>query len=166
MAQGDRDSISSIVRANCTEIFLGSNDFETAVRFANACGQKTMESLATRTTQQAPVLETVALLTPDRLNLLEQGHAYVRSRRHPLLYTYYEAFYNCEEYNTPVDLNRVYPHNHFDYRLTAFFPDDVLTLEKGEWQVVEYVHNCGFCRETGRNTEQYSKRIIKCTKIG
>ena len=107
-----------------------------------------MESLATRTTQQAPVLETVALLTPDRLNLLEQGHAYVRSRRHPLLHTYYEAFYNCEEYNTPVDLNRVYPHNHFDYRLTAFFPDDVLTLEKGEWQVVEYVHNCGFCRDT------------------
>lgn len=166
-AQIDRKydkSISSIVRANCTEIFLGSNDFETAVRFANACGQKTMESLATRTTQQAPVLETVALLTPDRLNLLEQGHAYVRSRRHPLLHTYYEAFYNCEEYNTPVDLNRVYPHNHFDYRLTAFFPDDVLTLEKGEWQVVEYVHNCGFCRETELTAimpEAHAKRYVQ-----
>ena len=140
-------SISNIVRANCTEIFLGSNDYDTAARFAASCGEKTMESLASRTTQQAPILETVALLTPDRLNLLKPGHVYVRSRRHPLLHTYYEAFYNCEEYAELADLDAVYPNNQFDYRLTAFFPDDVCMLENKEWKLLKYIHTCGFCTE-------------------
>ena len=34
-----------IIRANCTELFMGSQDYDTIVRFARSCGQKTVESL-------------------------------------------------------------------------------------------------------------------------
>lgn len=118
-------NIGSIIRANCTEIFLGSFDHDTAARFAISCGKTTYESLSTRATQQLPILETTDLITPDRLNLMEPGQAYVRSRRHPLLQTHYEAFYNCPEYVPVADLSLVYPLNGFDYRMTAFFPDDI-----------------------------------------
>ena len=145
-------NIASIVRSNCTEIFLGSFDHDTAVRFAISCGKKTMESLATRLTQQAPVLECIDLLTADRLNLMEPGEVYVRSRRHPLLKTYYEAFYNCQEYAVSTDLDAIYPENNFDYTQTAFFPDDVNPVTDQDMVMLEYLNSNGPCQESALNS--------------
>ena len=141
-------NIGSIIRANCTEIFLGSYDYDTASRFAQSCGKTTMESLATRTTKQAPVLETTDLITADKLNLMDPGTAYIRSRRHPLLHSYYEAFYNCGEYIPLEDIDSVYPHNNFDYRPTAFFPDSISTATPKELNILNHIQQCGSCTET------------------
>ena len=140
--------IAATIRANCTEIFLGSFDYDTASRFAQSCGKTTIESLMTRTTQQAPVLEVIDLITPDRLNLMEPGVAYVRSKRHPLLKTYYEAFYNCEEYANPADMEDIYPHNRVDYRLTAFFPDSAPRVDEKEFAILNHLQKSGSSSET------------------
>ena len=155
-------NIASIVRANCTEIFLGSYDHDTADRFATACGQKTIESLSSRATQQVPVLEVTDLLTADRLNLMEPGWVYVRSRRHPLLCTYYEAFYNCREYIAPKDIDAIYPHNDFDYRQTAFTPDDLVIVGKKEMAVMEFVQRCGSCTETELTSLMSRTEVRQC----
>ena len=119
-------NIARIIRANCTEIFMGSNEYETMVRFAKSCGQKTVEALGSMVSQETPMLETVDLISADKLNLTEHGHVYIKSNRHPLLHSYIEAFYHCPEFVSVGDILSVYPSNTFNYRKTAFFPDDIL----------------------------------------
>ena len=117
--------IGRIIRANCTEIFMGSHDYETEVRFAKSCGQKTIESLASVVSQHTPYLEVVDLMTAEKLNLMEEGYAYIKSNRHPLLKTFIEAFYNCEDFSRRIAMDDIFPINIFDYTQTVFFPDDI-----------------------------------------
>ena len=127
-AQLDRkfgNYIGQIIRANSTEIFMGSHDYDTEVRFAKSCGQTTIESLASTIAQQQPLLETVDLMTPERLNLTEDGYVYVKSSGYPLTKTFIEAFYNCKEFTPVADIDSVYPHNSYDFRQTEFCPDDL-----------------------------------------
>ena len=118
------ENIATTIRANCTEIYLGSNDYRTQVRFAESCGCRTVESLASRVTGQGPSFEQVPLITPEALNKLEKGYAYVRQGRHDLLLTRLEAFYNCEDFPWIQDMDDVYPVNDFDYTKTRMFPDE------------------------------------------
>lgn len=142
-AQLDRKfdpNIGRIIRANSTEIFMGSHDHETEVRFAKSCGQKTIESLASVIAQQDPRLEVVDLMTTERLNLTEEGYVYVKSNRHPLTKTYIEAFYKCEEFVPADDINNVYPYNRFDYHQTSFYPDDIPpVISNSEYDVLKYI---------------------------
>ena len=140
-AQIDRKydaDIARIIRANSTELFMGSQDYETEVRFAKSCGRKTVETLGSVFAQQAPELVTVDLLTPEMLDLTEEGAVYVKTTRRPLLKSYFEAFYKCPEF-TPTDLESVYPHNDFDYTKTCFYPTDVPPAVTAEqFEVLEY----------------------------
>ena len=125
-AQLDRKfdpQISNIIRANCTEIFMGSNDYATRERFAKSCGFKTVESLASKISSQIMSTETVPLITAEQLNLTQPGDMFVKRRGYPLLKTYFEAFYNCEEFEACDDIDNVYPHNDFDYKTTCLYPD-------------------------------------------
>ena len=146
-AQLDRKydaNIARIIRANCTELFMGSNDHETMVRFAKSCGTKTVESLGSQVSGQGPHLETVELITADRLNLLPEGHLYIKSNRRPLLYSYIEAFYRCPEFQPVADIHSVYPVNDFDFTSTVFYPDDIPPhLNQEEFQLLRYLHQHG-----------------------
>lgn len=146
-AQLDRKfdpAIARIIRANCTELFMGSNDHETMVRFAKSCGTKTVEALGSRVTGEAPMLESVDLITADRLNLLPEGHLYIKSNRRPLLYSYIEAFYRCPEFQPVADIHSVYPDNDFDFTSTAYYPDDIPPdLEPEEFQMLRYIYKNG-----------------------
>ncbi len=125
-AQLDRKydpQISNIIRANCTEIFMGSNDYATRERFARSCGFRTVESLASKISPQAMGTETVPLITAELLNLTRPGHMFIKRRGTPLLKTYFEAFYNCEEFERCDNIDAVYPHNDFDYTTTCVYPD-------------------------------------------
>lgn len=124
--------IGKIIRANATEIFMGSHDYETEVRFAKSCGRRTIESLASSVSQRDPQLEIIDLMTAEKLNLMEEGYAYIKSNRHPLLRTYMEAFYLCNDFSSEFSANEFYPENHFDYTQTVFFPDDRLHEESKE----------------------------------
>lgn len=143
-AQLDRKfdpDIGRIIRANCTEIFMGSHDYETEIRFAKSCGQKTIESLGSKISQQTPNLEVVDLMTPEKLNLTEVGHIYVKSNRHPLLESYFEAFYNCEEFENVDNIDSIYPHNKFDYTNTAFYPNDIPPyITSKEYEVLRFIY--------------------------
>lgn len=142
-AQLDRKydpNIGRIIRANSTEIFMGSQDYSTEVRFAKSCGQKTIESLASEIAQQDPRLEVVDLITPDQLNLMEEGYIYIKSVRHPLTRAYFEAFYNCKEFIPVDDIDDVYPYNKFDYQQTSFYPDDIPpAVSSSEYKVLKYL---------------------------
>lgn len=110
--------IGRIIRANCAEIFMGSHDYETEVRFAKSCGQKTIESLASVISQHNPHLDVVDLMTAEQLNLIEEGYAYVKTNRHPLLKTYIEAFYNCDDFSCN-DRSIMRTHFFIDYPKTS-----------------------------------------------
>lgn len=118
------ENIAAIIRANCTEIYLGSNDYRTQVRFAESCGRRTIVSLPSRLTGKVPSFEEVPLITPEALNKLKKGYAYVRQGRHDLLLTHLEAFYNCEDFPWIQDMDDVYPVNDFDYTRTRMYPDE------------------------------------------
>ncbi len=132
--------IGRIIRANCTEIFMGSHDFNTVVRFADSCGYTTIESLLSRLEQKTPMFEKVSLVTPDKLFLMEKGYAYIKSNRYPLTKTYIEAFYNCDEFSSVKDINSIYPDNTFDYTKTVFVPDDIAPkISSREWRILKYL---------------------------
>lgn len=159
-AQLDRKfdpSIGKIIRSNSTEIFMGSHDYETEVRFARSCGQRTIESLASRFSQNYPQLEVVELLTPDALNLIEEGYAYVKTNRQHLLKTYIEAFYNCRDFSESKDLDCIYPHNDFDYTKTLLYPDSKeIAREKAEKMLTE--NPFSFLEETPKATTAKSSK--------
>lgn len=142
-AQLDRKfdtNIGRIIRANSTEIFMGSQDYETEVRFAKSCGQKTVESLESKITQQTPSLVVVDLMTPEKLDLTEEGYIYVKTNRHHLLKSYFEAFYNCPEFKRADSMDEIYPHNTFDYTKTCFYPNDIPpTVTSEEYDVLKYI---------------------------
>ena len=144
-AQLDRKydpDIARIIRANCTELFMGSNDYATLVRFAKSCGLRTVEALGSRVNRQAPILETVDLITADKLSLMEEGQLYIKANRRPLLHSYIEAFYNCPEFRPAADIRSVYPVNAFDYTTTAFFPDDIPpSISDKEFQILRHIYN-------------------------
>jgi len=127
-AQLDRkfdENIAKIIRANCTELFMGAHDYGTKARFAESCGQKVIEDLDSRMTQQLPRFHTVNLLTPDKLDLMEEGCVYIKSNKEPLLRSYYEAFYQCKEFVPVDDIDSIYPYNDCDYKKTLFYPEDI-----------------------------------------
>ncbi len=131
------DNIGRIIRSNCTEIFMGSHDYATLERFAKSCGKKTVESLNSLITGNYPSLDIVDMITADKLGLLQEGYVYVKTNRHPLLYSYIEAFYNCPEFEPKQDILSVYPVNDFDYTTTAFNPDDLLSdLTEDEFRLL------------------------------
>ena len=139
----DKD-MGRIIRANCTELFMGSHDYETTVRFARSCGQKTVESLGSRVAQQDPVLTVVELVTPDKLSLIPEGHLYIKVNRSPLLYSYIEAFYNCPEFTRLEDIRSAYPENTFRYQDTYFTPDDIKpSISEEEFLILRYVFENG-----------------------
>lgn len=142
-AQLDRkfdSNIGRIIRANSTEIFMGSQDYETEVRFAKSCGQKTVESLESKITQQTPSLVVVDLMTPEKLDLTEEGCIYVKTNRHHLLKSYFEAFYNCPEFKRADSMDEIYPHNTFDYTKTCFYPNDIPpAVTSEEYDVLKYI---------------------------
>lgn len=142
-AQLDRkfdSNIGRIIRANSTEIFMGSQDYETEVRFAKSCGQKTVESLESKITQQTPLLVVVDLMTPEKLDLTEEGCIYVKTNRHHLLKSYFEAFYNCPEFKRADSMDEIYPHNTFDYTKTCFYPNDIPpAVTSEEYDVLKYI---------------------------
>lgn len=117
-------NIGKIIRANCTEIFMGSHDYETMNRFATSCGQKTIESLQSKINKQMPSLEIVNLITPDKLYLIPEGYMYIRSNKSNLLYSYFEPFYTCKEFEAVKDIDSVYPYNRFNYKSTICFPGE------------------------------------------
>ena len=146
-AQLDRKydaDIGRIIRANCTEIFMGSHDYNTMQRFAHSCGKKTIETLASQIEQQTPRFETVDLITTDSLNLTPKGFAYVKSNRHSLLKTYIEPFYTCDEFEPVEDIDSVYPHNDCDYRKTAFFYEDMPPeISRQEYDILKFIADSG-----------------------
>ncbi len=130
-------NIGRIIRSNCTEIFMGSHDYATLERFAKSCGKKTVESLNSLITGSFPSLETVDMITADKLGLLQEGFMYIKTNRYPLLLSYIEAFYKCPEFKPKQDILSVYPVNDFDYTTTAFFPSDLLTdLSKDDFRLL------------------------------
>ncbi len=142
--------IGRIIRANCTEIFMGSHDYNTMQRFAHSCGKKTIETLASQIEQQTPRFETVDLITTDSLNLMPKGFAYVKANRHSLLKTYIEPFYTCDEFEPIDDIDSVYPHNDCDYRKTAFFYEDIPPeISRQEYDILRFIADAG---ETEFNT--------------
>lgn len=143
-AQLDRKydpDIGKIIRSNCTEIFMGSQDYGTMERFAHSCGHKTIESLESSSVMKMPDLKIVSLITPETLNVTEDGYVYVKANRFHLLKSYFEAFYNCPEFKKMEKQDDVYPYNNFDYTQTAFFPSNLYDLQSHEeFEVLKYIY--------------------------
>ena len=114
------------IRSNTTEIFMGSMDYETQLRFSKACGQTTVQALSSHVGGYLPSLCIVDTLTVDRLNCVSPGTVFIRSEGRPIMQSYYEAFYRCPDFSRACDPDEIYPHNSFlQYKETRFTPDDI-----------------------------------------
>ncbi len=114
------------IRSNTTEIFMGSMDYQTQLRFSKACGQTTVEALSSHMGAYAPSLCVVDVMNVDRLNCVSPGTVFIRSEGRPIMQSYYEAFYRCPDFSRACDPDEIYPHNRFlQYKETRFTPDDI-----------------------------------------
>lgn len=130
----------NIIRANCTEIFMGSQDYATQKRFAESCGSRTVESLGSIVNDQAPDIRSVALLTPEKLQLLPEGCVYIKSARHSILESYYEAFYKCPEFESAQNMDDIYPINKTNYEDTLFTPNMAPPyLGRQHFEILDYI---------------------------
>lgn len=116
-------NLAATIRGNTTEFFMGSQDYKTISRFAESCGKRTIESLKSKVSQNDISLETVDLVTEDKLMMLPEGNMYITLNRQKLLYSYYEAFYNCQVFEKVKDTDNIYPVNSFDYESTYYIPE-------------------------------------------
>lgn len=160
-----------IIRANCTELFMGSHDYQTTVRFAESCGKRTVESFSSMVSPQHPSLDFVPLITPDKLSLMEEGHLLIKSVRSHLLHAFIEAFYNCPEFVRLEDIRSVYPVNQTCYQDTRFTPDDVLPeLSVGEVRLLRYAYDASpvpeditsyICDVDSPTTGRYLRHLVE-----
>lgn len=134
--------IASIIRANCTEIYMGSNDYNTQARFAESCGKRTIVSLQSEINQSITTLEQVNLINTEDLRFLKEGHIYIKSSGYNLLYSFIEALYNTKNYYKNSDLSSIYPKNDYDYKKTYFYPYDIpLLIYEREFKLIQYLRN-------------------------
>lgn len=156
-AQLDRkfdSGIGKIIRANSTEIFLGSHDYDTEIRFAKSFGRKTIESIDSEINQGMPNLVVVDVMTPEQLNLTEKGYLYINSNREHMLMSYIEAFYNCPEFERVDDIDTIYPYNDFDYKTTCCYPSEYsVAISKEEFRVLMYIG------ENAKDISEVSKKF-------
>lgn len=125
------ENTANIIISNCTEIYMGSADYETRERFARSCGMRTVESLASRLNPDVITLESYPIMTAEKLNQVCNGKVYIKQSGHFLLESYYEAFYKCPEFKGCEDIMSLYPYNNFDYKSTFCTPDDIMAKLKG-----------------------------------
>lgn len=116
--------IGDIIRANATEIFMGSLDYKTLERFAYSCGMQTVESLNSKLYRNNVELQTINLITPNKLSLTKPGYVYIKLNKCPLLLSYFEPFYTCSEFKKVYDIAAIYPNNCFNYLATKKVPSD------------------------------------------
>ena len=134
--------IGNIIRANSTEIFMGSQDYKTIERFSVSCGERAVESLNSRLFQKEMSFENVRLINIDKLQKIPEGHVYIKVNKENILYSYYEAFYKCKEFNgNNLDLFEMYPNNDFDYKTTLCVPIDIEDVEEPEEDEKEKFEN-------------------------
>ncbi len=120
----ESDQMGEIIRSNATEIFIGSQDYKTLERFASSCGTRTIEDLNSQLIGNNIGFQTVPLLTPDKLSLMSFGYIYVKLNREHLLYSYYDPFYICKEFEHIDNIELIYPYNSFDYTETKSLPPE------------------------------------------
>ena len=116
--------IAQTIRNNCTEIFLGSRDNETLKRVSAALGRKTIETYDSMVAEQGIQFTTVEAVPPEKLREMPQYHCYIRSAHGPILYSYYEPYYNCFEIEEMGRYDEVYPKNTGSFKDTFFDMDN------------------------------------------
>lgn len=114
--------IGNIIRANATEIFMGSQDYKTIQRFSESCGQQTIETIQSKLFPDNPVLETVPLVSESKLMEIKEGFMYIKTNKEPLLLSYFEPFYYCKEFTKVDNILDIYPKNKYDYEKTLKLP--------------------------------------------
>lgn len=130
--------IGNIIRANATEVFMGSQDYKTIQRFSESCGQQTIESLQSKLFPENPILETVPLVSESNLMEIKEGFMYVKINKNPLLLSYFEPFYICDEFTKVDNILNIYPNNKYDYEKTLKLPYEEKNINYNNNPFYEY----------------------------
>jgi len=114
-------SITTIIRDNCTDIFLGSKDYSTRELFASSCGKTTIETPESIYREKEISLITVPILTPEKLSKNKKGEMYIHRVGFDVIKTYFEAAYKCKEFIPSRNYEKYVNDNRIDYK------DNVIT---------------------------------------
>ena len=109
------ENVLNTIRSNSTEIFLGTKDYDTRQVFASSCGRTTHESLESIYKDEAPVLVTQDLLTPESLRKIKQGEMFIDRLGYDICLTYFEAIYNMPGFKPSNDYKKNYNKKKYDY---------------------------------------------------
>lgn len=114
------EAIATTIRGNCTEIFMGSQNYDTLKRFSDSLGFKTIYTYESMAEKRSPSLETVKAVPIEKLRLLPRYHFYIAHEGKPVLYSYYKPSYLSTEIKECFNYDDVYPYNEADYEETGF----------------------------------------------
>ena len=90
------EATTNTILANCTQVFLGTRDYESRAKFARSCGKKTIESFGSFCGITHPELAQIDVLNPEQLGLLKKGEMYILRQGYDVIKTYFEAAYKCD----------------------------------------------------------------------
>lgn len=96
---------AGIIKDNCnSQVFLGSQNYETKVEFSKQCGQKTYPDF--KATLGGPTnFVTSNVLPISDLDLIETGHMYNKRIYMPVITSFYVRSYLCKEFAHDRDID-------------------------------------------------------------
>lgn len=109
------EATTTTILANCTQVFLGTRDYESRSKFAMSCGKKTIESFDSYCGSGHPGLVQVDVLNPEQLGLMKKGEMYILRQGYDVIKTYFEAAYKCKDFIPTKTYIEKFKSNKYDY---------------------------------------------------
>lgn len=89
---------AAIIKDNCnSQVFLGSQNYETKVEFSKQCGEKTYPEFKTKLDQQSYFV-TTAVLPISQLDLIKTGEMFYKRISTPVFTSAFVRSYKCHEF--------------------------------------------------------------------
>lgn len=94
----DQGGTAAIIKDNCnSQIFLGSQNYETKEEFSKQCGKKTFAEFKTNLNQVSTFI-TSAVLPISQLDLIKPGEMFYKRISTPVFTTSFIRSYQCHEF--------------------------------------------------------------------
>ena len=128
------DYVSNIIFANCTQVFIGTNDYSSRKQFSLSCGMQMIESFSSFCNITFPELSNVPVLTPEELGKMKKGQMYILRNGYDVINTFFEGAYNMELFKDKCKYENLFPERKFDYEERMVLqPAMVHTIPLEKW---------------------------------
>ena len=128
------EHVANIIFANCTEVFIGTNDYQSRENFSVSCGKKLIETISSFCNKSLPELQNARVISPEVLGKMKKGEMYILRQGYDVINTFFEGAYNMELFNGKCKYETIFTEKNYDYEdRMVLQPAMVHTIPLEEW---------------------------------